>query len=108
MAFFGISVVGGKRSVSVMWRGQESSTTGRIGYRADLWAVLRGYAEEGIMGSGSQDIGPANRCKAFAGNQIFAMYPCGTMDDNDKVVGHPLPNDPNNARGNRSTTNRWV
>ena len=32
VAFFGISVsVGGKRSVSVMWRGQESSTTGRIG-----------------------------------------------------------------------------
>ena len=72
VAFFGISVVGGKRSASVMWRGQESSTTGRIGYRADLWTCRRGYDEEGIMGSGSQDIDMANRCKAFVGNQISA------------------------------------
>ena len=74
-----------------MRRGQESSTTVRIGYRADLWTLLRGYHEEGIIGSGSQDMGLANRCKAFAGNQIFARYSRGGMDDNHKVLGHPLP-----------------
>jgi hypothetical protein len=90
MALFGISV-GGKRSVSVMWRGQESSTTGRIGYRADLWTALRGYDEADTMGSGSQDIDMPSRCKAFVGNQIFARYSRGGMDDNHKVLGHPLP-----------------
>ena len=102
VALFGISV-GGKRSVSVMWRGHESSTTGRIGYRADLWTCLRGYDEEAIRGSGSQDIDMANRCKAFASNQASAKYSRGSTQDSHKVVGYPLPNDQNNARADRST-----
>ena len=88
-----------------MWHGHESSTTGHVGYRADMWTVLRSYDEEGIMGSGSQVIGMANRRKVFVGNQIFAIYPRGSMDDSHKVVGHPLPNDTNNARADRSTAN---
>jgi len=74
-----------------MWRGQESSTTGRIGYRADLWTLLRGYDEEGIMGSGSQDIGMAKRCKAFDGNQIFAKCSRGSMDESHKNYRAPAP-----------------
>jgi hypothetical protein len=53
--------------------------------------VLRGYGEEGIMGNGSQDIVMANRCKAFVGNQVFAKYSRGSIEDNHKVIGHPLP-----------------
>ena len=102
MAFFGTSV-SGKRSLNVMWRGQESSTARRVGYRADPWTLLRGYDEEGIMGNGSQDIGMANRCKAFAGNNIFARYSRGSMDD--KIVGHPLPHDRKDGRNDRSTAN---
>ena len=113
MELFGISV-GGKMSVSVMWRGHESSTTGRIGYRADLWTVLRDYDEEGIMGSGSQDIDMANRCHAFVGDQVFAKYSRCGIEGSHKVVGHPLPNDPKNGPKDRSTaetchcTARWV
>ena len=39
------------------------------------------------MGSGSQDIDMANRCKAFAGNQVFAKYQRGSIEDNHKAVG---------------------
>jgi hypothetical protein len=57
---FGLKV-GSSRSVhSGMRRGHESSTTGCIGYTADLWTSLMGYDEVGILGSGSQDIDMAN------------------------------------------------
>ncbi|MFM7988781.1 MAG: hypothetical protein ACKPKO_56650, partial [Candidatus Fonsibacter sp.] len=41
--------------------------------------------------------------QAFAGNQVFAKYLRGSIEHSHKVVGDPLPNDPNNARANRST-----
>jgi len=98
VALFGISVVGGNKTVSVVWRDQESSTTGRVGYRADLWAVLRGYDEEGIMGSGCG-------CKACARNKVLAIYSRGFSYDNRIVLGHPLPEGPRDARADRITAN---
>ena len=75
---FGIKV-GNNKSVrhSVLWRGHESSTTGRIGYTAGLCTLLRGYDKVGILGSGLQDIDMASRCKAFTGDQVFARYSRG-------------------------------
>ena len=95
--------VGNNRSVhSVMWRGHESATTRRIGYTVDLWTVLRGYDEVGILGSGSQDIDMANRCKAFMGDQVFARCSRGSIENAHNIVGCPLPNDPKDARADRS------
>ena len=40
---------------SVAWHGHEAATTGRVAGSADLFLRLRGYDEEGVMGSGYED-----------------------------------------------------
>ena len=84
--------VGSNRSAHIiMRRGHESATTGRIGYTADLWTLSRGYDEVGILGSGSQDIDMANRRKAFTGDQVFARYSRGSIENSRTIIGYPLP-----------------
>ena len=95
----GIKIGNNKIAHTVVWRGHESATTRRIGYTVDLWTVLRGYDEVGILGSGSQDIDMANRCKAFTGEQVFARYSRGSIENAHNLARHPLPNDPKDARG---------
>ena len=91
MDSFGIKV-GSNRSVySVMRRGHESATTGRIGYTADVCTMLRGYDEVSILGSCSQDIDMAYRCKAFTVDQVFARYSRGSIEHAFKIVGFSTP-----------------
>ena len=69
---FGVSAsaTADARSDSVAWRGHDAATTGRVAGSADLFLRLRGYDEEGIMGSGSQDVDLINRYKKAGHRQV--------------------------------------
>ena len=69
---FGVSAsaTADARSDSVAWRGHEGATIGRVAGSANLFLRLRGYDEEGVMGSGGQDVDLINRYKKDGRRQV--------------------------------------
>ena len=91
-------------SDSVAWRGHEGATTGRVAGLANLFLRLRGYDEEGVMGSGSQDVDLIKRYNLAGHRQVRAMFTRAGLAESHHVVGFPLPNDSSNRRADRSTS----
>ena len=63
-----------------------------------MFLELRGYDEEGVWGSGSQDIDFINRCKARGRGQVFCRFTRKPSTVSHEVVGYPVPNDPTDKR----------
>ena len=78
------------------FKGHEGATTGRAAINALTFAQLRGYDEEGLHGSGYQDVDMATRARSLCarqrGQEFKAVYG-KTVAESHRLVGYPVPND---------------
>ncbi len=75
------------------WRGHEAATTGRLAYTEEAFKYLRGYDEEGVYGSGYQDVDLLRRAEKAPGlTATISRGRRSTLEDSRRMIGFPLPN----------------